>query len=131
MPPAAEPARVVALCADLFFAVSILRTAEALGLASEKADDLDDLADKVRTPGPTVVVMELDAWRPGAAKRLREAHGEGLRIVVFGSHVDRDTRAAAEREGCDAVMPRSAFAKDVAGHLRKWTEISPGDGGAP
>jgi hypothetical protein len=131
MSPAALPARVVALCADLFFAVGILRTAEALGLASEKADDLDDLVEKVKAPGPTVVVMELDAWRSGAAKRLREAHGDGLRILVFGSHVDRDTRAEAEREGCDAVMPRSAFAKDVAGHLRKWTGLSPESGGAP
>ena len=120
MPAPVAPSRVLTLCADLFFAIGIQRTAEGLGLAVDRAEDLDDLVGKVKTPGPALVVMELDQWKPGAVKRLREAHGGGLRILAFGSHVDRETRDAAEGEGCDAVMPRSAFAKDIAGHLRKW-----------
>jgi len=121
MSSSAGSTRVLTLCADLFFALGIQRTAEGLGLAVDRAEDLDDLVEKVKAPGPTFVLMELDQWKPGAVKRLRDAHGEGLSILAFGSHVDRETRAAAEAEGCDAVMPRSAFAKDVVGHLRKWT----------
>ncbi len=121
MTQTAGPERVLTLCADLFFSLGIQRTAEGLGLEIQRAEDLDDLVEKVKDPGPALVLMELDQWKPGAVKRLRDAHGEGLSIVAFGSHVDRETRAAAEAEGCDAVMPRSAFAKDVAGHLRKWT----------
>lgn len=117
----AAPARVLTLCADLFFTIGIQRTAEGLGLAVDRAEDLDDLVEKVKAPGPALVLLELDQWKPGTVKRLRDAHGEGLRILAFGSHVDRETRSAAEAEGCDAVMPRSAFAKDVAGHLKKWT----------
>jgi len=117
----AAPARVFTLCADLFFTIGIQRTAEGLGLAVDRAEDLDDLVEKVKASGPALVLLELDQWKPGAVKRLRDAHGEGLRILAFGSHVDRETRGAAEQEGCDAVMPRSAFAKDVAGHLKKWT----------
>ena len=123
MPKVDGKTRVITLCADLFFTIGIQRTAEGLGLSADRAEDLDDLAEKVRTPGPVLVMMELDQWKPGAVKRLRDAHGEGLSIVAFGSHVDRETRSAAEHEGCDAVMPRSAFAKDVAGHLRKWTGL--------
>jgi len=121
MSSSASPTRVVTLCADLFFAIGIQRTAEGLGLAVERAEDLYDLVEKVKAPGPSLVLLELDQWKPGAVKRLRDAHGEGLSILAFGSHVDRETRTAAEEEGCDAVMPRSAFAKDIAGHLRKWT----------
>ena len=113
--------RVLTLCADLFFSLGIQRTAEGLGLETDRAEDLDTLVEKARRPEPALVLMELDQWKPGAVKRLRDAHGEGLRILAFGSHVDRETRAEAEKEGCDAVMPRSAFAKDIAGHLRKWT----------
>jgi len=123
MTSTAVPARVITLCADLFFAIGIQRTAEALGLAADRAEDLDDLVAKVGSPGPALVLMELDRWKPGVVKRLRDAHGEGLSILAFGSHVDRETRDAAEREGCDAVMPRSAFAKDIAGHLRKWANV--------
>ena len=121
MSSSAGPTRALTLCADLFFTLGIQRTAEGLGLTVDRAEDLDDLVEKARAPGPLLVLMELDQWKPGAVKRLRDAHGEKLSILAFGSHVDRETREAAEREGCDAVMPRSAFAKDVAGHLRKWT----------
>jgi DNA-binding response OmpR family regulator len=119
MTPVAAP-RVIALTADLFFAMGIRRTAESLGFAVELVQDLDALVEKVREPGKTLVLLELEVWRPGAVRRLREAHGEGLKIVAFGSHMDYATRAAAGQEGCDVVMPRSAFAKDVAGHLKKW-----------
>jgi hypothetical protein len=123
MTQAGGKTRVLMLCADLFFSIGIQRTAEGLGLVADRAEDLDALVEKAKAPGPVLVVMELDQWKPGAVKRLRDAHGKGLAIVAFGSHVDRETRSAAEQEGCDAVMPRSAFAKDVAGHLRKWTGL--------
>ncbi|OGP81809.1 MAG: hypothetical protein A2Y95_00560 [Deltaproteobacteria bacterium RBG_13_65_10] len=120
MPPFAGP-RVIALTADLFFAMGIQRTGESLGLEVHRVEDVRALVEKVREPGKTLVLLELDAWMPGMVRRLREAHGEDLKIVAFGSHMDYATRAAASQEGCDVVMPRSAFAKDVAGHLRKWT----------
>ena len=123
MPKVDGKTRVVTLCADLFFTIGIQRTAEGLGLTADRAEDLDNLVEKMRMPGPTLVLLELDQWKTGAVKRLRDAHGEGLSIVAFGSHVDRETRSAAEAEGADAVMPRSAFAKDIAGHLRKWTGL--------
>jgi hypothetical protein len=67
-------------------------------------------------PGAVVVV---DLARPGALDAVRAVRaadagaragaGPAVRIIGFGSHVDRELLAAGLAAGCDASLPRSAF----------------------
>jgi hypothetical protein len=62
-------------------------------------------------PGATVAVVDLG--RPGAVGALPALVATGVRVVAFGSHVDRDTLDAARSAGCHEVLPRSAFFRDL------------------
>ena len=55
--------------------------------------------------GADVVVVDLG--RPGVLDVLPALAATGVRVVGFGSHVDRDTLDAARTAGCTEVLPRS------------------------
>jgi hypothetical protein len=55
----------------------------------------------------------VDLGRPGAVDALPALVATGARVVAFGSHVDRETLAAARAAGCEEVLPRSAFFRDL------------------
>ena len=61
--------------------------------------------------GADVVVVDLG--RPGAVDVLPALVATGARVIAFGSHVDRDVLDAARVAGCAAVLPRSAFFRDL------------------
>ena len=54
---------------------------------------------------PDLVVVDLS--RPGVIEVLPEL--AGLRVIGFGSHVDRELLERARAAGCPEVMARSAF----------------------
>ena len=54
-------------------------------------------------------VAVIDLGRPGAVDALPALVATGVRVVAFGSHVERDTLEAARAAGCGQVLPRSRF----------------------
>lgn len=67
-------------------------------------------------------VVAIDVSRPGAVAvlgALAEARrGTHPRLIAFGPHVDSETLTAAKAAGCDAVMARSRFFRDLESSLR-------------
>jgi hypothetical protein len=60
--------------------------------------------------GAEAVVVDLE--RPGVLEALPTLVATGVRVVGFGSHVDRGTLEAAAATGCVA-MPRSQFFRSL------------------
>lgn len=58
-------------------------------------------------------VAVVDLGRPGAVDALPALVATGVRVVAFGSHVERDTLEVARAAGCQEVLPRSAFFRDL------------------
>ena len=58
-------------------------------------------------------VVVVDLGRPGVVDVLPALVATGARVVAFGSHVDRATLDAARAAGCQEVLPRSAFFRDL------------------
>ena len=54
-------------------------------------------------------------------KRLKEMGP--VTVIGFGSHVDKARLDAAKEVGCDEVMPRSRFVKELEENLPKWLTI--------
>ena len=46
------------------------------------------------------------------------------RVVAYGSHVDTASLQAARTAGCDPVLPRSKFVKELELGLKEW--LTPG-----
>ncbi len=91
-------ARIAAVVPDLFFASKVKETLTAAG---------HEVTLVASDPPPAdVVIVDLDAAGPGAAPA-------GTPRLGFYSHVEVDTRRAAEAAGYDLVVPRSRMAREM------------------
>lgn len=96
-------ARVVAVASDLLLASKVEAMLTAAGhevslspsLAEAPLDDAD------------LLVADLDAESPEALV------GPGIPVLGYYSHVDVETRQAAEAAGIDLVVPRSRMAREL------------------
>ena len=62
---------------------------------------------------------------PGFVAALRAAAPDRFRLIGYGSHVNKELLQAARDAGCDTVLPRSQFARDLETALPGWMD-SPG-----
>lgn len=65
-----------------------------------------------------VDVVVVDLGKRGTIDALASIVASGVRVVAYGSHVDRALLDAARAAGVDEVLPRSRFFADVRSFLR-------------
>ena len=96
-------ARVVAIAADLMLGSKVEATLSAAGHEVTLSPSLQeaplDQAD--------LLVADLDTENSEALVGL------GVPVLGYYSHVNADTRAAAEAAGVDLVVPRSRLAREM------------------
>ncbi len=96
-------ARVVALTTDLMLGSKVEATLSAAGHEVTLSPSLQeaplDEAD--------LIVADLDLGNPEALVGL------GVPVLGYYSHVDVETRAAAEAAGIDLAVPRSRMAREL------------------
>lgn len=96
-------ARVVAVASDLLLGS---RVEEALSGAGHEVSLAPSLAE-APLQGADLLVADLDTETPEALVGL------GMPVLGYHSHVDTDTRGAAEAAGVDLVVPRSRMAREL------------------
>lgn len=111
-------AQVVALVDDLFFEAKILEAAHQLGVEVRICATGEALAATAGEEKPRIVFVDLNARHDPleAIRRLREA-GNRAPIVGFLSHVQTELAERARVAGCQEVMPRSLFTRNLAALL--------------
>ena len=110
-------AKVVALMDDLFFQMKVNETAKQLGIEFKVAANADALMNLLEQ-SPKLVIVDLNARsQPIQAVEKIRAAKNGIRVVAFLSHVQRELAAQAQAAGCDEVMPRSLFTQNLAAIL--------------
>ncbi|HZK15001.1 MAG TPA: hypothetical protein VFC52_00225 [Solirubrobacterales bacterium] len=96
-------AKIVAVAADLMLGSKVEATLSAAGhdvtLASNLAEAPVDDAD--------LIVADLDSENPQALKNL------GIPVLGYYSHVNTETKQAAEAAGIDLAVPRSRMAREL------------------
>ncbi len=65
--------------------------------------------EELEEAAETLIVVDLA--RVGDLARLASVPG---RVIGFGAHVDHELLDAASAAGCDVVLPRSKFFRDLA-----------------
>ncbi|MDQ3863569.1 MAG: response regulator [Actinomycetota bacterium] len=109
--------RVFAAVEDLLFKSKISETASSLGIEATFPRNPDRLLEAVRESPPDLLVLDLNSARfepltlLGSLKSDRAARD--VFTVGFLSHLQRDLAVAAREAGCDRVLARSAFTKDL------------------
>jgi CheY-like chemotaxis protein len=111
------------LCDDLIFFSRISGAARAAGLVVRQAKSAGDLVALAKQHAPGGVILDLQ--NPGLdlaalLAELKEACPAMPRVIAYGSHVEAEVLRAARQAGCDRVMPRSQFAKELEGQIADW-----------
>ena len=111
------------LCDDLIFFSRVSGAARAAGLTVRMARTADALVAAARAAPPRGVI--LDVHNPGLdlpalLTQLKEAGPTMPRVTAYGSHVEAEVLRAARAAGCDRVLPRSQFVKELETGLPAW-----------
>lgn len=96
-------ARVLAVAPDLLLGSKV----EAMLSAAGHDVTLTQALDEAQLDGVDLLVADLDAEDPAALVGL------GVPILGYYSHVNVETRRAAEAAGIDLVVPRSKLAREL------------------
>jgi PleD family two-component response regulator len=109
--------RVLAAVEDLLFRSKISETASQLGIEASFPRNPRKLLDTVRESPPDLLILDLnsDRFEPLTLVQTIKSEGatEGVKTVGFLSHVQKDLAVAAREAGCDRVVARSAFTKNL------------------
>jgi CheY-like chemotaxis protein len=109
--------RVLAAVEDLLFRSKISETASSLGIEAAFPRNPRRLLDALRDSPPDLLVLDLNSARFEPLTLLRDVRSDevtrGIPTVGFLSHVQKDLAIAAREAGCDRVVARSAFTKDL------------------
>jgi CheY-like chemotaxis protein len=109
--------RVVAAVEDLLFRSKISETAAQLGVEALFPRSPKKLLDEAQATLPDLLVLDLNSARFDPLTLLRQLKSDealkSVPVVGFLSHVQKDLALAARESGCDRIMARSAFTKDL------------------
>ncbi len=112
---------------DLFFLSKILQTAEQLGVGTRAASPAS-VIQEITQLQPQAVILDLNHRSISALDLVRALKGNpsthAIPIIGFVSHVQADLINAARDAGCDQVMARSSFTRQLPDLLRKLANIA-------
>ena len=116
--------RVIAAVEDLLFRSKISETASTLGIEAAFPRSPKKLLEALRESPPDLLILDLNSARFEPLTLLGDVRSEeatrDVSTVGVLSHVQKDLAVAAREAGCDRVVARSAFTKDLpqilAGH---------------
>lgn len=109
--------RVLAAVEDLLFRSKISETASTLGVEAAFPRSPKRLLEALRESPPDLLVLDLNSARFEPLALLQTIKSEeatrDVSTVGFLSHVQKDLAVGAREAGCDRVVARSAFTRDL------------------
>jgi CheY-like chemotaxis protein len=109
---------ILVLLDNLFFAAKINQAAAKSGIRVEYAGKAEKALEMARKEHPSLIIIDLDEARCSPLDLIKGLKGdEGLRAIPtlgFVSHVNTSIQEQAREAGCDRVLARSAFDRDLA-----------------
>src|SRR5215208_1244217 len=109
--------RVLAAVEDLLFKSKISETASTLGIEASFPRNPKRLLEALRESPPDLLVLDLNSARFEPLSLLRSVKSDeatsDVPTVGFLSHIQKDLAVAAREAGCDRIVARSAFTRDL------------------
>lgn len=113
---------VLAAVDDFLFRSKIRAVAKHVEVEITFAQTPDQILAQAREIKPSLVIIDLNSPKADPIATITalkaDADTSGVRTIGFASHVHTDLINAARRAGADQVLPRSAFAANLADILR-------------
>ena len=112
-----KPKKVLALLDNLFFAAKINVAATESQVILLYAKTADQALELARLEKPTQIILDLDAAKCSPLEFLaRQKAAPDLQTIPtlgFVSHVNLDLQQQARNAGCDRILARSTFDRNL------------------
>ena len=109
---------ILAAVDDFLFRSKIRAVAKHVAVEVRFAQTPDEILAQARALKPSLVIIDLNSPKADAVNTFASLKADpnlaGIRAIGFASHVHADLIAAARSAGADQVLPRSAFAGNLA-----------------
>jgi CheY-like chemotaxis protein len=109
--------RILGAVEDLLFKSKISETASQLGIEAAFPRSPKKLLQALQESPPDLLVLDLNSARFEPLTLLRDINSDEtmreVSTVGFLSHVQKDLAVAAREAGCDRIVARSAFTRDL------------------
>jgi DNA-binding NarL/FixJ family response regulator len=109
---------VLAAVDDFLFRSKIRAVAKHVGVEVRFAQTPDEILAQARALKPSLTIVDLNSVKADPIATIAalkaDAETSALRTIGFASHVHVDLINAARKAGADQVLPRSAFAGNLA-----------------
>jgi CheY-like chemotaxis protein len=111
--------QAVALIDDLFFHAKVAETARQVGVELRIFTTTEPMLVEMEKEAPKLVLLDLNARADavGAIALVKQAAaraGGDIPVIAFLSHVQTELAERAKAAGCEEVMPRSLFTRNLA-----------------
>lgn len=120
------PKEILALVDDLFFSTKIGSTALSCGVPVHIFKDQQSLFERALKNLPGLIIVDLNSTATQPLEVIRvlksDPHLCLVPLVGYFSHVDGELKERATSAGCDNVLPRSAFSRDLARILKEYAQ---------
>ncbi len=120
----ANQTRVVAVVDDMFFASKIRQAAKQAGVSIKIVKNTRGLFDTLTKSTPELIVVDLNSEKLKPLELVRDIKSsDELKIVpILGylPHVEEQLKEESITAGCDMVMPRSRFSKELISILKNY-----------
>jgi len=109
---------ILAAVDDFLFRSKIRATAKHVNAEIVFAQTPGEILAQARDLKPSLVIIDLNSAKADPVSTIAalkaDASLAGIRAIGFASHVHVDLIEAARKAGADQVLPRSAFAGNLA-----------------
>ncbi|MFQ5874278.1 MAG: response regulator [Dehalococcoidia bacterium] len=112
---------LVALGDNLFFTGKIDNVAGQLEYRMEVAQNPLELTQKVGQDRPDLIILDLSTEEVDWAETIKglKAASPDTPILAFGPHTEEQLLKDASEAGCDAVVTKGAFSRELPDLIRK------------
>src|SRR4051812_48279793 len=119
---------VLAVLSDLMFRVKIEDAAKRAGLQTVFVQSQGDALARAKER-PAVMIFDLNCSLSEPLETIAKLKSDeatrGISLVGYVSHVQVDLKHAAQEQGCDLVVARSALSQNLPTILRRYSEGKP------
>ncbi|MER3445727.1 MAG: response regulator [Candidatus Dadabacteria bacterium] len=115
--------KIIAVMDDMFFSSKIREAAKPFGLNIEFVKNTDGLIENIESQKPSLLIFDLNSKVCNSTEIIRNLKSsptlKDIPVLGYLSHVQMELKEEADKAGCDLVLPRSKFSKDLKEILAK------------
>ena len=119
---------ILAAVDDFLFRSKIRAVAKHVEVEVRFAQTPDEILAQAREMKPSLLIIDLNSAKADPVATIAalkaDAATAGVPTIGFASHVHADLIAAARKAGADQVLPRSAFAGNLADILARGADTT-------